>query len=138
MPKSANLFKMSLLKTVHHPVWVSNPDISNLRCSFINLSLSTCLNCCCNSSPKERRCLIRLKTSSFVICFKLVISILFINSVKVLPLFCNKRNPDIFLLFIFRLIVLKTSGYIVASVMSQNEKEEILFGISSFSSYKKD
>ena len=57
MPKSANLFKMSLLKTVHHPVWVSNPDISNLRCSFINLSLSTCLNCCCNSSPKERRCL---------------------------------------------------------------------------------
>jgi hypothetical protein len=51
---------------------------------------------------------------------------------------CNKRNPDIFLLFIFRLIVLKTSGYIVASVMSQNEKEEIPFGISSFSSYKKD
>jgi len=44
----------------------------------------------------------------------------------------------IFLLFIFRLIVLKTSGYIVASVMSQNEKEEIPFGISSFSSYKKD
>ena len=67
-----------------------------------------------------------------------VYSILFINSVKVLPLFCNKRNPDIFLLFIFRLIVLKTSGYIVASVMSQNEKEEIPFGISSFSSYKKD
>ena len=53
---------------------------------------------------------------------------------------CQKaQNKNIlFLLFIFRLIVLKTSGYIVASVMSQNEKEEIPFGISSFSSYKKD
>lgn len=31
MPKSANLFKMSLLKTVHHPVWVSNPRFPGIN-----------------------------------------------------------------------------------------------------------
>ena len=70
-------FRIAVLKIVHWPVFDSFPDISNLRCSFARSSLFTCLNCSCSSLLKERRCLMKLKTSSFVICFKSVISIFY-------------------------------------------------------------
>ena len=112
MPRSANSFRIAVLKIVHWPVFDSFPDISNLRCSFARSSLFTCLNCSCSSLLKERRCLMKLKTSSFVICFKSVISIfLLISRVKVLSLFGNKSDLVIFLLFIFRLITLKESEF---------------------------
>ena len=73
-PRSANSFRIAVLKTVDQPVFIRFRTfrIYDVLLQIVFFYMSELLE---QFILKERRCLIKLKTSSFVICFKSVISI---------------------------------------------------------------